>query len=449
ATGAHDDIRALTLELYGGAGLNGPLTFYVDNIKFTKPGLISDVFVSRFDSVSSRTGWRFDYGNVTNLIAFEPSQDGSNNPASGSLKLALGYDAALLGNNVGAFTFDLPSPLAGPDFLSMEMDVKVEVGSAADGAGDSGFLQLVTRTGPGYDFDSQLGINVSTNNGWQHLIATPVVGAIEDIRAITLEFGGNAGLTGPATFYIDNLKFTKPAGAPVGPALGIERPIRGLNLIPTSGQYERQNIATVSSNGVGWFGAAEPVTYALTIHKYPDAANSGFQTHLLLVAGAPAPDSAPDYSQPHVVFLDIQSRADGTAAAAFRYKINEPSGNSFLYGAGTLGQVTNATPAGTWTVTFNQDTNATVTAPGGNTGTFTLPSAAAALFADPLTVYVGAQPNTAANIGQTVVLSRFRLSRGATTIIDDNFLTDLNLDTALWQVAAGNAAGVQLVGPDA
>src|ERR1051325_347699 len=434
--GARDNIRAITLELYGGAGLTGPVTLYVDNVKFTKPGPTSDIFVSRFDSASSQTGWRFDYGGVTNLIVFDASQDASNNPASGSLKTTFGFNASLAGNNVGALTYDLPSPISAVDYLLIEMDVKVAPGSAADGAGDSGSLQVVLRTTSFYDVDSQLTTSLRASNGWPQLRSSPLTGQIDDIHAITLELAGNVGLTGPVTFYIDNLKFTKTAAPTPGPTLGIERPVRGLNLIPAAGQYERQSISTVNSSGLGWFNASQPVTYAVTIRKYPDASHNGFQTHLFLVSSASGTDSAPDYNQPNVVFLDIQNRADGTAAAAFRYRVNEPAGNSFLYGAGTLGTFNSPSPVGTWSLTFTQNTNATVTAPAGATATFTLPSAAAALFADPLTVYVGAQANTAANIGQKAVLSRVTLTRGATAVIDDDFSTDQALN-ALWQVAAG------------
>src|SRR6266699_2803441 len=71
-----------------------------------------DVFVSQFNDVGSLSGWRFDYGGVTNLIEFDPSQDASNNPASGSLKVSFGFNATTLnpsGNNKGAVTIDLPS----------------------------------------------------------------------------------------------------------------------------------------------------------------------------------------------------------------------------------------------------------------------------------------------------------------------------------------------------
>jgi len=339
--------------------------------------------------------------------------------------------------------------LNGSGFLSMEMDIKVATGSAADASGNSGYFQMVIRNGPFQDFFSQFGDNVSTNSGWRHISVAPLTGEFNDIRAITLELYGGAALTGPVTFYVDNLKFTGVAGPLPGPTMGLERPIRGLNLIPTSGQYQRQNIATVLNSGFTWIGSVDPVTYALTIQRYPDASRSAMQTHIFLVPGVAGTDSAVDYSQPHIIFLDIQSQADGTAVAAFRYKINEPQGNGFLYGAGTLGTVTSPSPLGTWSMTFGQDTNVTVTTPGGNIGSFVLPPAAAALFADPLTVYLGAQANAGGNVGQTVVLSQFKISTEDATPMHANFLVGEVLDLATWQVVAGDAAGVRLVGSTA
>jgi hypothetical protein len=452
-TGAHNDIRAVTLELYGGPTLTGPVIIYVDNVKFTKPSSAIDVIVDQFNDTNGLTGWRFDYGGVTNLIEFDPTQDGNTNSASGSLKVTFGFDAVnLAGNNKGAVTIDLPAPLDASSYLTMEMDVKIDPSSVADSSGNSGFFQMVVRNGQNYDFNSQFGSSVSTNDGWRHISAIPS-GARNDIRAITLELSGGGGgagsLTGPVTFYVDNLKFTQPnviSNPP--PALSMERPIHGLNLIPTSGQFQRQNIATVASSGLSWVGSASPVTYSVTITNYPDAAHSAFQTHVFLVSGNPA-TSFPDYSEPNVVFLDIQNRADGTAAATFHYKTNEAGGNTFLYGAGTLGSVADPSPTGTWSMTFQQDTNVTVTSPGGAIFSTNIPPEAAALFADPLVVYVGDQPNAGGNVGQTAILSRFRINNGATTLLDDNFQTDAALDTATWQVLAGDASGVQLVGPDA
>jgi hypothetical protein len=241
--------------------------------------------------------------------------------------------------------------------------------------------------------------------------------------------------------------FTTTSAPPLGPTMATEKPVRGLNLIPTSGQYQRQNIATADNLGYSWIGQ-DSVTYGLTIGSYPGAAHPDFQTHIFLVPGATVTGSAPDYSEPDVVFLDIQASGAG-AVAAFRYKTNEPGNNVFLYGSGTLGAVSSSSYTGRWLLTFNQDTNVTVTAPNGNRNTFVLPPDAAALFADPLTVYVGAQPNSAGNIGQTVVINRFEITSSSVLILDSDFVFDGNLDSNIWRVDAGDAQGVQAVGPDA
>jgi hypothetical protein len=324
----------------------------------------ADVIVSEFNDSSGLDGWRFDYGGVSSSIEFDPAQDGKTNSASGSMKVTFGFDGVgLAGNNKGAVTVDLPAPLDGSAYLTFEMDLKIEPGSAADSSGNSGFFQAVIRNGSNYDFNSQFGSGVSTNDGWRHITAAPS-GARNDIRAITLELSGGGGgagaLTGPVTFYVDNVKFTRPAvTSNQPPALSIERATRGLNLTPTSGQYQRQNLASVKSTGLSWVGSANPVTYSVTIGTYPDASHSGFQTHLFLVSGTPS-TSFPDYSEPNVVFLDIQNRADGTAAATFRYKTNEAQANTFLYSKGTLGNVTNSNPIGTWSMTWDHDTNVTI-----------------------------------------------------------------------------------------
>ena len=452
-TGGRERIRAITLELYGGPALTGPVIFYVDNVKFTQPATAHDVIVSQFNNSSSLTGWRFDYGGVTNLLRFDPTQDATNNPASGSLKVTFGFSAALdaTGNNKGAITYDLPTPLNGTLYASMEMDFKVEPGSAEDFDYNNGYLKMVIRNTSSYSFDVQFEGTVNTNGGWRHIRVSPLTGVFSDIRAITLELYGGPTLDGPVTFFVDNLKFTETNPPPAGPTLSVQRPIRGLNLIPASGQYERQNIATINSSYT-WIGRPDPTRYSLTLSSYPDATHAGFQTHVFLVADPPGVESAPDYSQPNVIFLDIQGQANGSAFAAFRYKTNEPSGNNFLYRAapngGTLGGVSSPTPIGTWSLTFSQDTNVTLTAPGGAVGNFTLPPEAAALFGQQLMIYIGAQANSGGNLGQAVVVSKFESVTGDTLLLDDDFPFYLSFEGLSWQVAAGTPAGVQIAGPD-
>lgn len=451
ASGARERIRAITIELFGGAGLTGPVVFHIDNLKFTRPTQARDIFVTQFNDATATNDWRFDYGPVSNLIEFDSSQDASNNPASGSMKVTLGFDGTLAGENKGGLTLDLANPIDASTHLSLEMDVKIAPGSAIDASGNSGYFQLVVRYGGFYDWNPQFGGNLRISDGWRRIRVSPPVPPVEDIHAFTIELFGGAGLTGPVTFNIDNLKFTTTNVVPPSPLMAVDRPIRGLNLIPASGQYERQNIAATNTPGLGWLGSPDPVAYALTIQKYPGASHSGFQTHLFLVPGAPG-DSAPDYSQPHLVFLDIQAQGNGTVFAALRYKTNEANGNNFLYTAapvgGTLGGVSSSTGIGTWSVTFSEDTNAVVRTPDGTTGNFALPPGAAALFAGPMSVFVGAQANGGGNLGQTVILNSFQISKGGSVVFEDNFLTDTELDLQKWVVIAGTPYGVQLIGPD-
>jgi hypothetical protein len=448
-TGGRQRIRALTFELSAGATITGPVIFHLDNVKFTQPDPTHDIIVSQFNDATSRTRWRFDYGGVTNLIVFDPTEDANSNLASGSLKTTFGFNGGTLGdNNKGAITLDLPAPLDGSLYVSMEMDVKVQPGSAEDLFGNNGYLKMVIRNTGSYSFDSQFEDNINTNGGWRHIRATPLTGIFTDIRAITLELFGDPALTGPVTFFIDNLKFTATNPPPLGPTMAVEAPpVRGLNLIPTSGQFQRQNIATIDNLGYSWIGQ-ESVTYSLTIGSYPGAAYPGYQTHIFLVPGAAVTGSAPDYSEPNLIFLDIQASGAG-AFASFRYKTNEPGNNVFLYSSGTLGGVSSSSYIGTWSITFSQDTNVLVTAPNGSMNTFTLPAEAAALFADPLTVYVGAQPNGGGNIGQTVVINRFEISSSSALILDSDFVVDQSLGNNVWRVDAGDAQGVVLVAPSA
>ena len=102
-------------------------------------------------------------------------------------------------------------------------------------------------------------------------------------------------------------------------------------------------------------------------------------------------------------------------------------------------------PLGKWSLTFNQNTNVTLTAPDNTSTNFTIPETDAALFADPLFVAVGSQPNNNANIGQASTFSRFEVT-GAAGAINDSFTT---LNPGVWEKAAADAAGVFITASDA
>jgi hypothetical protein len=226
--------------------------------------------------------------------------------------------------------------------------------------------------------------------------------------------------------------------------------------------YQRQSIYTVNNTGYSWVDNGKPVTYSLTVTNYPSGAYSGFQTHIFLVPGSSLPtyETSPDWNEPNVIFLQIVNNADGTANATFRYKTNQANGNSMLFNdnstngpVGALASLDAPTPIGTWSMTLN-NTNVTLSVPGGASTNFAMPAGAVALFADPMYAYFGAQPNSSNNIGQSITLSRVQIS-GVAAPIDDHFTgvpsdpADTNsppvLDSATWQLAAQDPAGVVLV----
>jgi hypothetical protein len=81
--------------------------------------------------------------------------------------------------------------------------------------------------------------------------------------------------------------------------------------------------------------------------------------------------------------------------------------------------------------------------PSGTSTNFNMPADSAALFADPMYVYVGVQPNNLNNIGQSATLSRIQIT-GSGTPLDDKF-TGSTLDANTWQVAAEDPTGVVAV----
>ena len=451
-TGGVDDIRAITLDLYdGNYESNSTAKIYVDNLKFTQPTPTVDVLVSKFDDSTETDPWHFDYGSpdVVTLTQFS-TDDAGGDANSGSLEIQAGYGP---GSPQAAFTANLPAPVDASTYLSLEFDVKVDPASALDPSGNAAYFQVALRVGAGFSYNKQFADNVaivSTNNGWRHVVVSPLVGSVDDIHGITLDPYDNSytAFNGPTIMRLDNLKFTVPLTVtpPPPPITSLRPAMPGLNLIP-QGALSRESIATHGDN-LGWVGNAKPVSYAVTIGAYPDAAHSGFQTHIFLDPSENGPDTYADYNRPNIIFLDIQNQADGTAFAAFRYKTNEPQHNTFLYAAGTLGGVTAPTAIGTWTMTFDHDTNVTLVAPGGATFSTNLPPAAAALFSGPINISLGGQANNNATVGETAVVTRFQVANGDTVLIDDQFNQDTELDSSLWQVAAVDAASVVFASPD-
>ena len=317
-----------------------------------------------------------------------------------------------------------------------------------DAAGD-GVAVLGQRTGDTFNriyYSADAGVTWGEITRPGYRFANAVAVAVDPYRAGTVWISSDGRSVA---------RFTPGAvTAPPMLTLKAEAAYGLLKVVSGPNQYDRQNIATdTTSNDYGWIGGgATPVTYSLTIADFPGPAYSGLQAHVFLVPNSTG-STAPDYDNPAVVMLDIQGRADGTATAWFRHKVNEPGDNAFLYGAGTLGQLDCPTGAvGTWSMTFLNNTSVTVTAPNGAALQLTLPNAAAiqSAFGGRLTAYFGNQPNSVSQVGQSTTFSRIQISgapRGQA--IDETFpgpSLNQHPTTVSWQwlTPAASPAGISL-----
>ncbi len=436
-----------------------------------------DAIIDTFDSADEVAAWSRWWGAASQTYEFDPSVDANNNVASGSLKATIGFDlAANAGDNQFALIGGFPgsATLDGTKFTNLVFDLKWDPSSPPRSTGDFGVLEFGFRKA---DF-SQLWliptspITLTTNmvnGGWLHVVAPidPTAAGLDQITGVVLKMWSGdpvSGQTGTATFWLDNVKLIANTNqSVVSPSLSIEPAEPGLRLFASAAgsQYQRQNIRTVSPE-YSWVSASQPVTYSFTIGDYPNTNHTGFQTQIFLVPGDAVPnfESSPDYNEPNVVFLDLQNNDSGGAFATFRFKTNSPSGNSMLYNSnptngavGSLAGIGSAQVKGTWKLTFQNDTNVTLTTPGGSSTNFALPAAAAALFSGPLYAYFGVQPNQSANINQSAVLTRIQIS-GVATPIDESFAgvqsdpsKPLDLDPLVWERVAENAPGIILVPP--
>ena len=170
----------------------------------------ADTIINQFDTSSEVGQWRFDFGGVTHATVFDPTLDANGNAASGSMRITLGFIVGLGGDNKAAYTRDLFPGLNGGLFSAMSMDVRVDPGSAPDAFGNNGFFQMVIRNTGNYDYNTQFGDNLRSADGWHHIVVSPLVGAVNDIRGVTWQlYGGpSQNLPGPVTLWIDNVVFT-------------------------------------------------------------------------------------------------------------------------------------------------------------------------------------------------------------------------------------------------
>jgi hypothetical protein len=369
-------------------------------------------------------------------------------------------------------------------YASLAFDITFAPNTPLDAAGNLGSITMsifpAWENGGDFSLFPSVTIPASATNGWFHavesitnFIANEKIAGLTNCAGLGFDYNSYGGYpTNPVTFWIDNVTviaagLVTTSAPPPPPSIALQPAMPGLVTFASApgAQYQRQEIETVNST-YSWVGIAtpsSPVTYSLTIGAYPGTDSANFQSQIFLIP-SPGTESDPDYAEPNLIFLNINNNSDGSASATFRYKTNEPNGNAMVYnntpsnptqlasGIGTLGSITttNGTGAiGTWGLTFNNDTNITMFGPGGISTNISLVSEdAAQLFVNPLNVYVGSQPNSLGNIGESVLFTSASVTGlGAGTDFTDNFATDAGLNANLWMVNAQDPTGVIQVPP--
>ncbi|PWU10118.1 MAG: hypothetical protein C5B50_26130 [Verrucomicrobia bacterium] len=360
----------------------------------------------------------------------------------------------------------------GTQYSSIEMDIlffttnTVSLASCCSAGFQIGFDH-------GYSFTSLTNFFPAYDGVFHHL-SIPIPAAASGANqfySVGFYIWQPGGVNGALTWEVKNVVVKARLVQVPPPTLSNPyKPTPGLNLFSRTqngGGNQRTDIGVINNpSGNTWLGASGPVTYSLTITNFPDPSVSyygNYQAQIFLTSGnfpLPASESAPDYTEASVIFVEIDTTPTGGAYASFRYKINEPQSNAGMFGTdnGTAGTLVTlggvSTVLGTWSITFNNDTNVTLTGPGGVSTSFVFTNAIALntnstpCFGDPLNIFFGGQANASSLIGHEVVLSAASVT-GNGNPVSDNFMTDTPpLNSSLWGIFAGDQSTVQLIPTD-
>lgn len=426
------------------------------------PSLGQDLNVNTFDYGISGIAWQNWRTYVTgHTMNWDAWQDADGNAASGSLYVTVnwplksdpgwssGWNDVQVAFGAGNF--------AASNYIELEAYIKIDVtNSFTAGDGSYGVAGLYLNGGDGGWQQVQGYANLAATNGWQriHGFLSAIPDKNYDQVVLGLISNGDSSPTNTIAYWIDNVRLTAlPSVNTNQPPLNIAKaPPPGLTCMASAPDdaWQRQMIRTVDAN-YSWDTAtavSDTTTYSISLAAFPSPAYSGFEAMMYLIPMAGMPSAGPDdpsvdWDAAHVVYFTVTGNADGTAKANFRYKVNDAGAEHFH---SWTDLPCSAGPLGKWSLSFQRNTNVTMTTPSGNSLTLTIPAADAANFQGGLIAYYGVRPADPARIGQSATFNRIQIT-GAAAAIDDSFSQGLNSTT--WVRKASHAPGIFITPADA
>ena len=432
---------------------------------------VTDRDLGTFDSGTSGTGWLWGIGWGNSTTEWDGSQDNTGN-GGGSLHVSGSFDRATSDTPVMLYNVISGNPWWHPDpaydmsvYKSVDFDIQWDAAPAnmslADfnsppGGGVQGLEIHSCPDGANGPVIATTNIPAAAANGWTHISIpiNPALSGLDVVYGIFMSKWLQPVTNPPASFgfWIDNVVLKGGDVLPPPTMSFGNKPVPGLAFIAaSSGQYDRQEIRTVGSN-YAWYAASGPVSYSVDVAKIGEnaPAPTGFTLFMHLVPGIPNPnDGGSDYGEPNVLMWTIANNADGSAWSQLRYKTNAPASNGHMFDTGSFpGGVGNPTPAGTWTITFSQDTNIVITAPTGGAVTNILPPEVVDIFKNyspNMQINVGGVPGDPSRLGQMAVVTEVKITgTPGEPNVDSNFLTQPR-DTNVWGIVASSPDGVQQI----
>lgn len=413
----------LTFALQGTAPYSGSVTGYIDNVVI-KP-FINPLVVATFTNESDVVNWG---SGQRATLSFGSLEAGGGSPP-GSLQVDVAYDDSTPGGwQEGLATY--PLSFSPNRYTYAAFDLYVENPNALVGPG-LGQASLFLNTG-GWTTVGTVSVNTSMVGTWTH-VELPMPASASASQLI-FQFGGNGlAFTNGLRYYLDNIQFYKPN---VPPTLAISKagpPGVQITLAQPASQWQREAIATPALAGNSmWYGSGSaPVTYSFTIADFPNpVAHEGFEAHLYIVNGDTASSGDQtyggcDWNVPDIAIMSIVAVTNngGTYQCQFQWKTNSPNSNPLDDAAHRPGMFTNSTILGTWSLSFKDNTNVTMTGPGGFSTNFFMSEEAVTGFFSPSTSFLqfGFHKNDNENNGHNDGTSGTFSQVGRTTAMPDTF----------------------------